>query len=84
MKTMIDNNNGAPVSLQVSRLNTLTSNFYSERPFLIKNITDENITIEVRLANSPSFISTVFYPGWNPELIIEVKTVPSNSLQYGN
>lgn len=84
METTVGNGNGVPVSLQVSRLGTLNSNFYSDKPFLIKNITEDNITAEVRLANSTNFISTVFYPGWNPELIIEVKSVPSNALQYGN
>lgn len=71
-------------SLQVSKLaNIPAGNFNPGIYFLVKNITDENITIEIRPAGQKEFISTVLYPGWNPELISEIKNVTVNQLQYG-
>lgn len=71
-------------SLQVSKLKAIPSgNFNPGIYFLIKNITEENISLEVRPAGQEDFITTVFYPGWNPEIIAEIKNVTSNQLQYG-
>ncbi len=85
----IDNNNDRPTSIQISNLILLPSGNFritkDQRPFLIKNITDSNITVEIELPDSKEqYISTVLYPGWNPELIVGIKNVPSNSLQAGN
>lgn len=71
-------------SLQVSKLKDIPQgNFNPGIYFLVKNITDNNIAIEVRPAGQSEFVSTVLYPGWNPELISEVKNVTANQLQYG-
>lgn len=71
-------------SLQVSKLKDIPQgNFNPGIYFLVKNITDNNITIEVRPAGQSEFVSTVLYPGWNPELISEIKNVTANQLQYG-
>lgn len=71
-------------SLQVSKLKDIPQgNFNPGIYFLVKNITDNNITIEVRPAGQSEFVSTVLYPGWNPELISEIKNVTVNQLQYG-
>ena len=82
------NRNDKPTSLQVSRLYLIPSgNFQVSNknfPVLIKNITDSNITVEVLLADSSDYVSTILYPGWNPELIIGIKNVPRDSLQAGN
>lgn len=82
------NRNDKVVSMQVSRLFSIpagdfevTDRYY---PVLIKNITDQNVTLEVLLADSSEYISTSIYPGWNPELIIGIKNVPGNTLQAGN
>lgn len=84
--TILFNKKGKPISLQVSNLKLLpTGDFKSKEPVLIKNITEDNIQIEVELADmNGTYISTVLYPGWNPELIIGIKNVPSNTLQAGN
>lgn len=75
---------GSRISLQVSTLkNVPEGNFEPGMYFLLKNITEDNISIEVLPANSTEYISTVLYPGWNPELIKGVKNVVSNTLQYG-
>lgn len=82
------NRNDKTTSLQVSRLynipegNFIVSDKYY--PVLIKNITDENVTLEVLLADSNEYVSTILYPGWNPELIVGIKDVPRNTLQAGN
>lgn len=71
-------------SLQVSKLKDIPQgNFNPGIYFLVKNITDNNIAIEVRPAGQSECVTTVLYPGWNPELISEVKNVTANQLQYG-
>lgn len=82
------NRNDKTTSLQVSRLYNIpegnfvvTDKYY---PVLIKNITDENVTLQVLLADASDYISTILYPGWNPELIVGIKDVPENTLQAGN
>lgn len=71
-------------SLQVSRLlNVPAGEFEPGLMFLLKNITDENITVEVRPAGQEEYINTVLYPGWNVELVNAVRGVTDNTLQYG-
>ena len=63
------NREGKAVSLQVSILqNVPAGDFFPGVIFLIKNITDDNITIQIRPAGQDNFIETVLYPGWNPEI----------------
>lgn len=80
----IRNKNGEVNSLQISVLNNVPAgNTDFKRPVLIKNITEENITVEVKLNNDDKFISTVLYPGWNVEIIKAINNVTENQLQYG-
>lgn len=83
------NQNERPTSLQVSRLWLLPEGDFKltpgSKPVLIKNITEDNVTVEVSLKDSEGqYVSTVLYPGWNPELIIGIRNVPENTLQAGN
>lgn len=83
------NQNERPTSLQVSRLYLLPAGDfelpYGSNAVLVKNVTDDNVTVEVLLKDSEGqYVSTVFYPGWNPELVIGIKAVPENTLQVGN
>ena len=81
------NKNVVPQSQQVSKLGAITAGTFQlddYKPFLIKNVTDENISVSIRLANMSAPITTVLYPGWNPELVIEVIGAVENQLQYGN
>lgn len=81
------NANGVPLSLQVSRLGAITTGTFkldNYKPFLIKNITDSNVSVSIRLANMSAPITTILYPGWNSELVIEVTGATENQLQYGN
>lgn len=83
------NQNERPTSLQVSRLSLLPAGDfelpYGSNAVLVKNITEDNVTIEVLLKDSEGqYVSTVFYPGWNPELVIGIKAVPEGTLQVGN
>ena len=71
-------------SLQVSKLNDIpTGNFNPGVYFLVKNITDNNISIQIRPAGQANFVETILYPGWNPEIISEIKNVTEGQLQYG-
>ena len=73
-----------PMSLQVSYIRQLPAgdSTFTE-PVLVKNITDENITASVKMSSGDDFIETIFYPGWNPELIIAIKDVEADTLQIG-
>ena len=75
-------------SLQVSILKNIPSGDFKvakgHNPVLIKNITDDNVECQVKLVRSEDYITTIFYPGWNPELVVEIKNVPDKTLQYGN
>lgn len=77
-------------SLQIAIMGKITSGTFNindgrggKVPFLIKNITDENITVTVLPAGNDSPIETVLYPGWNVELVKEVQNAETNTLQYG-
>lgn len=83
-ETILINDNGCANSLQVSCLHDVPAgNFNIGRGFVIKNITDDEVTLSVRLISQTDFIDTKFYPGWNPEIIAEIEDAPSDTLQYG-
>jgi hypothetical protein len=71
-------------SLQVSVLRNIPAGYFNPGiGFLVKNITEENMQLQVRPAGQSEFITTVLYPGWNPEIYSEIKGVLANTLQYG-
>lgn len=75
---------GASTSLQVGFLaNLKVGAFKSEGGFLVKNISGDNVTCTVKMLSSDKAIETVFYPGWNPEIIKEITVETDNTLQYG-
>ena len=72
--------NREPVSYSsVNTEDVFTPEFY----FLIKNTNDNEVTVEIRPAGQEKFITTVLYPGWNPELCSAVRTKGETGLQYG-
>lgn len=89
--SVILNKLGVANSLQISTIGNISigdmyPNFELEDGgyFLIKNITDSNITLNVKLANNSTYVDTVFYPGWNVELVTDISMVTKdNALQYG-
>ena len=65
----IHNRDGRATSTQVSRMDDITEDVFTpEFYFLIKNTNDNEVTVEIRPAGQENFITTVLYPGWNPEL----------------
>ena len=82
------NQNERPTSLQVSRLWDIPAGDFivqkGNTPILLKNITEDSVTLEILLMDSNDYVSTVIYPGWNPELVIGIKSVPADTLQAGN
>lgn len=84
MSNIIVNKNHDINSLQISILLTPTtgSKFTLNSGFLIKNITEETINLEVKLLGSNTYITTPFYEGWNPEIVKEIKNVPEG-IQIG-
>lgn len=84
MDAIILNQDRKQNSLQVSKLNNVPAgNFEPGIMCLLKNITEENISIEIRPAGQTNFVTTILYPGWNVELVNAVKGVTANTLQYG-
>lgn len=80
----IVNEGGVITSLQVSQIGNIPAgDFKPGFNFLIKNITDNNITISVKPVGNKTSVSTVLYPGWNPELCSEISSVTVNTLQFG-
>ena len=82
---MLVNKDDKLVSLQVSTLKDMPQgNFVSKNGyFLVKNITEDTIDAEVKLAGNKDYIVTPLYSGWNVEIIEAIKNVQPNTLQYG-
>lgn len=81
---------GSSVSPQVGMMGEITfddGNFLlpDGQVFNIKNNGDDDVEIEVRLDQMPegTFITTKFAPGWNPEVVREVKASNVENLKYG-
>ena len=75
----IHNRDGRATSTQVSRMDDITEDVFTpEFYFLIKNTNDNAVT-----AGQEKFITTVLYPGWNPELCSAVRISGETGLQYG-
>lgn len=77
-------------SLQVAIIGKIPSGTFSiddeygdKVPFLIKNIGDDNVTVSIVPAGGTEPVSTVVYPGWNVELVKEIRDNNSEDLQYG-
>lgn len=77
-------------SLQISEIGNIPAGEFSiddmqggKLPFLVKNITEDPIEVEVILAGMETPITTVFYAGWNVELVKQVNNAQANTLQYG-
>ena len=83
--TKLINKDGNSISLQVSTLGVIPlTNFEPGFKFLVKNLTDSNITMEIRPAEMLEYVETVIYPGWNPEICAGVKFSGTlGELQYG-
>lgn len=76
------------LSLQVSVIGNIPSlklplGILPKEVFLIKNLTDDILTLTVKPAGNDEFIETKVYPGWNPEIISEIQGAQENQLQYG-
>jgi len=90
----MQNRNGDFISLQPSFMGLITdldsANFSptDKAAFLVKNDGTEAVTLEVKLfgmSDSDDFVETKFQPGWNPEIIKEVKlnATAGLDLKYG-
>ena len=80
----IHNRDGRATSTQVSRMDDITEDVFTpEFYFLIKITNDNEVTVEIRPAGQEKFITTVLYPGWNPELCSAVRISGETGLQYG-
>ena len=76
---------GEVVSAQIGimgKIELQDSNFYlaDGQPFNVKNDGDESISLEIKLAGMEDFIETTFEPGWNPEIVREIKKTSLENL----
>lgn len=75
---------GVQNSLQVSVVKDVPEgDFNPGRVFLLKNNTEESLSVRIKPAGQDDIIMTTLQSGWNPELVREVYDAPANSLQYG-
>jgi hypothetical protein len=51
--------------------------------FVIKNENDDAIWLEVKPAQGSTFINTKFNPGWNPEIVKEIKVNTTLTTELG-
>lgn len=80
----IQSKNNEPVSLQVTHLYNVSGTVKpSIKGFLVKNISGDDITLNVKMKDSEEYIETVFAPGWNPEQIDEIENVAAGTIQIG-
>lgn len=56
--------------------------FEMDNGFLIKNITEDDIELTIIPLHQEESIKTIFYSGWNPELVKKIINVPSG-IQIG-
>ena len=85
----MENNGGKTVSLQISEMGVIdiSSNEFSldgGRYFLVKNDNTEAVELTIALANGPSqYVTTLFQPGWNPEMVVKISANSSvSNLKY--
>lgn len=91
MDNRIYNRANAANSLQISIMGkveavaefSISDGMGGKEPFLLKNITEDPIQVEVVLAGMDEPITTVLYSGWNVELVKQVNNAQANTLQYG-
>ena len=81
---------GEMPSAQIGIMGEITGldagNFKQEVGFNIKNDGESAVFLEVNLwgMDPGTFVNTRFEPGWNPEIVREIKTTSQNvSLKYG-
>lgn len=85
-------NNGAGItnSLQISKIGDIPVGAFNIKdtneqliPFVVKNITDDNITATITPYSQDTSVTTILYPGWNVELCKSIVVINANTLQYG-
>lgn len=80
----IVNRDNVTNSLQVSKIiNVSGSSIKPGFPFLIKNNSETGIQLNVVPWGQSTSVNTVFFPGWNPELIGEIKGGATSAIQIG-
>lgn len=76
-------------NFQVARMGAIPSGNFNitvsgqKQPFLIKNITEDNVEAEIIPAGQIEAITTILYPGWNVEIVNQINNALDNTLQYG-
>lgn len=76
-------------NFQVTRMGTIPSGNFNitvsgkKQPFLIKNITEDNVEVKIVPAGQTKAVTTILYPGWNVEIVNQINNAPADTLQYG-
>ena len=76
-------------NFQVARMGTIPSGNFNitvsgkKQPFLIKNITEDNVEVKIVPAGQTEAVTTILYPGWTGEIVNQINNAPADTLQYG-
>lgn len=76
-------------NFQVARMGNIPSGIFNitvsgkKQPFLIKNITEDNVEVKIVPAGQTETVTTILYPGWNVEIVNQINNAPAYTLQYG-
>lgn len=82
----IETRSNVTTSIQVAYMGEVSSTpFKLDLGFCIKNDDEEPVELEVNLIGMPEgeYITTSFAPGWNPEIVREIKSGDVSAIKYG-
>lgn len=64
----------------------MSQGYQGSEPVNVKNNGSEAVTLSVHMFDMPKgeYVETIFYPGWNPEIIDEIQANPEvSNIQVG-
>lgn len=76
----------AIASIQIAYMAEVASlPFERESGFLIKNDSEDPVELEVSLVGMATneFVTTIFDPGWNPEIVRAIKSGDVTNIKWG-
>ena len=82
----IETRTNVTTSVQIGFIGAVTVvPFKLDMGFNIKNDSDEPVELEVNLVSMPEdvYVTTLFEPGWNTEVVREIKSGTVTNIKYG-
>jgi hypothetical protein len=82
----IETRTNVTTSIQIGFIGEVSAvPFKLDLGFNVKNDSDEPVELEVNLISMPEgeYVTTSFSPGWNPEIVREIKSGTVTDIKYG-